>query len=56
MRRLAAGSRHRHHEAVEDSEATQLMLETLFVIKGDVREIHAAIFGEDDEEEAEADS
>jgi hypothetical protein len=57
MRRLALRSRHRHHEAVDDPEATQLMLEALFVIRGEVGDIHNAVFGGgDDEEEAEADS
>ena len=41
---------------MSDPEATQLMLEMLFVIKADVGDIHDAIFGGDDEEEAEADS
>jgi hypothetical protein len=42
---------------VEDPEATQLMLEMLFVIKADVGDIHSAIFGGgDDEEETEDDS
>jgi hypothetical protein len=43
---------------VTDPEATQLMLEALFEIRGDVRDIHAAIFGggDDEEEEAEGES
>jgi hypothetical protein len=42
---------------VDDPEATQLMLQTLFEIKADVREIHSAIFGgDDDEDQSEADS
>jgi hypothetical protein len=57
MRRLALRSRHRHHEAVDDPEATQLMLQALFDIKADVREIHWAIFGGGDhEDEPEDDS
>lgn len=57
MSRLALSARRRHHEAVDDPEATQLMLEALFDIKWDVRDIHGAIFGGgDDGEEAEEDS
>jgi hypothetical protein len=42
---------------VEDSEATQLMLEALFDIRADVSEIHAVVVGGDeDEEEAEEDT
>jgi hypothetical protein len=42
---------------VDDPEATQLMLETLFDIKRDVRDIHRAIFrGGDDEEEEQDDA
>jgi hypothetical protein len=40
MRRLALRPRHRHHEGVDDPEATQLMLQALFDIKADVRDIH----------------
>lgn len=56
--RLAARDGRRHHEGVSDSEATQLILETLFDIRSNVREIHGAIFGggDDEEEEEEADS
>jgi hypothetical protein len=44
-------------KTVDDPEATQLMLEALFEIRGKVGEIHAAIFGGgDDEEESGADS
>jgi hypothetical protein len=35
---------------VDDPEATQLMLEALFVIKGQVNDIHREIFGGDDVE------
>jgi hypothetical protein len=38
---------------VDDPEATTLILEALFDIKADVRDIHAAIFGGDDGEEEE---
>ncbi len=43
---------------MEDIEATQLMLETLFDIKIRVREIHEVIVepGDDDEEEEEEDA
>jgi hypothetical protein len=42
---------------VEDSEATQVILETLFDLRVAVFEIHDAILGEDDdEEETEADA
>jgi hypothetical protein len=56
MRRLALRSGYPRHAAVDDPEATQLILETLFGIKVEVHNIHVAIFGEDDEEETEADS
>jgi hypothetical protein len=36
---------------VEDTEATQLMLEALFVVRAKVSEIHAVVVGVDDEEE-----
>jgi hypothetical protein len=55
--RLARAWGRRHHRTVDDPEATQLMLEALFEIRGKVGEIHAAIFGGgDDEEESGADS
>jgi hypothetical protein len=39
-----------------DDEATRLLLDAIFEIRGRVREIHAAILGEDDDEqEAEED-
>jgi hypothetical protein len=42
---------------VSDPEATQLMLETLIVIRAKVDDIHSAILGEEnDEEETEEDS
>jgi hypothetical protein len=41
---------------VEDSEATQVILETLFDLRVAVFEIHDAILGEDDEEETEEDA
>jgi hypothetical protein len=40
----------RHHQAVADDEATQLMLETLFVVRAKVSEIHAVVVGVDDDE------
>ena len=40
-----------HHEAVDDPEATQLILQTLFDIKADVRDIHDVIFGGGDYED-----
>ena len=49
--RLAGSSSLRHHGCVDDSEATQLILETLFDVRGAVYEIHGAILGEDDDEE-----
>ena len=43
-----------HHREVDDSEATELMLETLFDIKVRVREIHEVVVdSEDDGEEEE---
>jgi hypothetical protein len=42
---------------VDDPEATQLMLETLFDIRAEVHEIHeAVVVGEDDDEEEEEDT
>jgi hypothetical protein len=46
---------------VEDTEATQLMLETLVVVRAKVSEIHSVVVGvgdedEDGEEEEEEDS
>jgi hypothetical protein len=41
---------------VDDPEATQLVLQTLFSIKAEVHDIHSAIIGDDDEEETEDDS
>jgi hypothetical protein len=41
----------RHDQGVEDTEATQLMLETLFVVRAKVSEIHAVVVGMDDEDE-----
>jgi hypothetical protein len=38
---------------VEDAEATQLMLETLFVVRGKVSEIHAVVVGIDEDDDAE---
>jgi hypothetical protein len=36
---------------VEDAEATQLMLETLFVVRAKVSEIHEVVVGIEDEDE-----
>ena len=36
---------------MEDAEATQLILETLFVVRAKVSEIHAAVVDIDDEDE-----
>jgi hypothetical protein len=38
---------------VDDTEATQLMLETLFDLKAAVYEIHAVVVGEDESDEEE---
>jgi hypothetical protein len=38
---------------VEDPEATQLMLEALFHIRGAVDEMDAVLIGEDDDDEEE---
>jgi hypothetical protein len=55
MSRLAVRRHRPHNGSVEDAEATQLMLEPIFDIRGRVRDIHEAIFGgEDGEEEEEA--
>ena len=35
----------RHHQEVEDDEATQLMLEALFDVRAKVSEIHAVVVG-----------
>jgi hypothetical protein len=44
-------------EAVDDPEATQVMLETLIDIRSEVHDLHVAILGEgDDEEETEEDT
>jgi hypothetical protein len=42
-----------HHEGVEDTEATQLILETLFDLKVAVFEIHDGVVGEDEDDEEE---
>jgi len=41
----------RHHAAVEDVEATRLMLEGLFDLKVKVSEIHAVVVWGDDEDD-----
>ena len=38
---------------MEDAEATRLILEALFAIRTDVREIYAVVVGEEDEDEEE---
>jgi hypothetical protein len=38
---------------VADAEATELLLDAVFEIRGRVREIHEVIFGGEDEEEEE---
>jgi hypothetical protein len=48
---LHAGRVVRHHQRVEDTEATQLMLETLFVVRAKVSEIHSVVVGVEDEDE-----
>jgi hypothetical protein len=40
---------------LEDTEATELMLETLFELRWRVRELHWELIGGDDGEEAEED-
>jgi hypothetical protein len=41
---------------VEDGEAMQLILETLFDVRAVVHEIHEVIVGEEDDEEEEEDT
>ena len=53
---LAGGGERPHNGQVEDTEATQLMLEALFDIRAAVFEIHGAVFGDDSGEEEEEDS
>jgi hypothetical protein len=45
-----------HHDDVEDTEATQLILETLFDIRAAVNEIHDVVVEDEDDEEEEADA
>ena len=52
-RQLAVLGRRPHHGGVEDLEATQLMLQTLFDIRWRVDEIHAVVVVEDEDGEAE---
>jgi hypothetical protein len=40
---------------LEDTEATELMLETLFELRWRVRKLHSELIGYDDGEEAEED-
>jgi len=59
MSRLAVCRPCPHNGWVEDREATQLMLESIFDIKWRVIDIHEAIFGGEngeEEEEAEGDT
>jgi len=57
MRRLAAEEEGRHDPNVEDSEATQLILEALFDTRIVIGEIHDAVVEpEDDDEETEEDT
>ena len=42
-----------HNGVVEDPEATQLILQTLFDIRWRVDDIHAVVVGGDDDGEAE---
>jgi hypothetical protein len=51
--RLAGGRERPHNGEVGDTEATQLMLETLFELRWRVRDIHHELFGEDDNGEEE---
>lgn len=53
---LARERRRAHNGAVEDNEATQLMLEALFDIRGTVYEIHDVVVGGDDGEAEEEDT
>jgi hypothetical protein len=50
---LRGSTRFRHHEPVEDEEATTLMLEALFDIKAAVYDIHQLIFWIDEDEDGE---
>ncbi len=56
MSRLAVRKRRSHNGKVEDEEATALMLEALFEIRGRVRAIHYAVVEDDDGEEEEAEN
>ena len=38
---------------MEDAEATQLILETLFVVRAKVSEIHDVVVGDDEDENGE---
>ena len=42
-----------HHQDVEDTEATQLMLEAVFDIKAAVYEIHDVVVWRDEDEDGE---
>jgi hypothetical protein len=50
---LRAGNAVRHHQGVEDTEATQLMLEAVFDIKAAVYEIHEVVAWRDEDEDGE---
>ena len=43
----------RHHQGVEDTEATQLMLEALFDVKAAVYEIHEVVVWRDEDDDGE---
>ena len=50
---LTASRSLRHHEEVEDVEATQLMLVALFDIRAAVYEIHDEVVWKDEDDDAE---
>jgi hypothetical protein len=50
---LRLGTCVRHDRGVEDTEATQSMLEALFDVKVKVSEIHAVVVGIDEDEDGE---
>ena len=53
MSRLVARSGRPHNGRVDDEEATTLILEALFEIRGRVRDIHYAVLEDDNGEEEE---
>jgi hypothetical protein len=50
---LRLSRRVEHHGDVEDTEATQLILETLFDLRVAVYGIHDTVVGEDEDDEEE---